>query len=67
MEVDYKELFYRLIKALALCEHMGDVGNEFSQALKLAGDDIEWDDESELYDLLEKRGVGSLYDDQFAE
>lgn len=56
----YKTLFYELIFSLTLCDHMGDVCDRITLALRKAGDFFEWEDLDKLRDILEKRGINTI-------
>jgi hypothetical protein len=51
----------QLIASLTLCDHMGDVGNDVTEALKLIGLEIRWDDWPDLGRALAKMGVTTLW------
>ncbi len=63
MEIyDYKGVLLSLIAGLGLCDHMGDVVNDVSQALKMIGlQNLEWNELSDLRQVLGKQGVKSLW------
>jgi hypothetical protein len=57
-----KQFVLSFIKSLCLCDHMGDVSDDVSYALRQTGLEIEWDDFHDLFDALNKLGVRGLYD-----
>lgn len=63
--VNYKELFYKLIASLTLCDHMGDVAEVIEEALRKASDFVWFDDLEDLQVELAKRGVTTLYGTSF--
>ena len=63
--IDYKELFFKLIASLTLCDHMGDVMEDVECALRRAGVEIPeiHDDYAEdVMDYCFKHNITTLYD-----
>ena len=62
MEPDYKMIMLNLIASLTLDDHMGDVSNSVSEALKQAQIDVgEWENFDELGNKLYNIGVTTLW------
>lgn len=57
---NYKDLVYRFIGSLTLCEHMGDVSNEVDTVLKELNDGVEWSDLDDLAHIWGERGITTL-------
>jgi len=60
---DYKNIILSLVASATLADHMGDMWDDLNQALKLIGEDelLEADYESELPNLLHKRGIKTIW------
>lgn len=61
--VDYKSLFYSLIASLTTCENLDEAGEDIKGALSEAGETSEWENLYELRDILNARGVRTLWGD----
>ena len=59
---DYRKILLSLIASLSLDDHMGDVSNSVSEALKQAEIEIEWEDWEELQRGLHALGIETLWD-----
>lgn len=59
-DADARTLLLSFFRQLALCDHMGDVGNEADTVLRILGIDANWRDFSELAHKLEALGVPKL-------
>lgn len=59
---DYKNLLFKFITSLILCEHMGDVCNEISLLLRILNIDIEEEGEflDDLYNWCRKNKLTTL-------
>jgi hypothetical protein len=58
---DYRDILLRLIGSLTLADHMGDISDDVTTALKMAGIDVEWEDWDDLGSALHKMGVTTLH------
>jgi hypothetical protein len=57
-----RDVFYRLVASLTLCDDMSDVADAIAEALDQIGDSIQFDNFAELREALAKRGVVTLFD-----
>jgi len=66
-EEELKTLIYQFIGSLTLCDDIGGVCDCINEVLEKLGDNIEWDDLSDLADILGKRGVTTLHGTSLGE
>jgi hypothetical protein len=57
-----RDVLYRLIASLTMCDDMNDVSEAIAEALDQIGDPIDYDSFVELREALAKRGVVTLFD-----
>lgn len=56
-----KKLLLQFIASLTLCDHMGDVMNDIQEVLNRISLTEEWNDFSELREILASRDITTLY------
>ncbi len=57
----YKTILYELIFSLTLNDYMSGVADDIAEALRQMEDEFEWIDLDELREILEKRGINTLW------
>lgn len=60
-DLNYRELLLSFIGSLTLAEHMGDVAEDVQEVLNRLGITDDWEDLSELGDILGRMGVKTIY------